>query len=322
MPSTTFSEFDLIKTFFEGIGPKLTEVNVGVGDDCAVINIPNDQSLCLSLDTMVAGVHFLHDAPPKKIAYRALAAAMSDLAAMGAVPSHFTLSLTLPDANAQWLAEFSSGLKVLADLFHFPLVGGDTTKGPLTIGIQVHGLVPRNQMLMRSNAQIGDAVVVTGTLGDAGAALSLLASDLSGGESLTDAELFLLERYYSPSPRIAQGVQIRPLANACIDISDGLLADAAHIAEKSSVALEIDVASLPLSQALLSEHKANASELALSSGDDYELLFTLSEANWTLLSQNNAPHIYTKIGQVKQGKGIKIKGLSGEVKNMGYQHFE
>ncbi|MFT5717787.1 MAG: thiamine-monophosphate kinase [Oleiphilaceae bacterium] len=319
MPPTC-SEFGLIKTFFEGIGPKLSEVSVGIGDDCAVINIPNDQSLCLSLDTMVAGVHFLYDAPPKKIAYRALAAAMSDLAAMGAVPSHFTLSLTMPDSNAQWLSEFSIGLKVLADLFNFPLVGGDTTKGPLTIGIQVHGLVPRNQMLTRSNAQIGDVVAVTGTLGDAGAALSLLTS--ARNEELSEAQLFLLGRYYSPTPRIEQGVQLRSLANACIDISDGLLADAGHIAEKSSVELEIDVTSLPLSQALLSEHKAKANELALSSGDDYELLFTLSEADWKLLNQNNTSNIYTKIGRVKQGEGVKIKGLTGKVKNMGYQHFE
>jgi thiamine-monophosphate kinase len=175
-------------------------------------------------------------------------------------------------------------------------------------------------MLTRSNAQIGDVVAVTGTLGDAGAALSLLTS--ARNEELSEAQLFLLGRYYSPTPRIEQGVQLRSLANACIDISDGLLADAGHIAEKSSVELEIDVTSLPLSQALLSEHKAKANELALSSGDDYELLFTLSEADWKLLNQNNTSNIYTKIGRVKQGEGVKIKGLTGKVKNMGYQHFE
>jgi len=319
MPST-FSEFDLIKAFFVGVGPKLTEVSVGVGDDCAVVNIPSDQSLCLSLDTMVAGVHFLHDAPPKKIAYRALAAAMSDLAAMGAVPSHFTLSLTLPESNSEWLSEFSKGLKVLADSFNFPLVGGDTTKGPLAIGMQVHGLVPKNQVLTRSNAQVGDVVAVTGTLGDAGAALSLLACDRGASEKLSDAQLFLLSRYYSPSPRIEQGVQLRSLANACIDISDGLLADAAHIAEKSSVELEIDAASLPLSQALLSERKAEASQLALSSGDDYELLFTISDSNWKVLNQTS--NIYTKIGRVQQGKGVVLKGMSGKIEKIGYQHFE
>jgi len=321
MPST-FSEFDLIKAFFEGIGPKSTEVSVGIGDDCAVINIPSDQSLCLSLDTMVAGVHFLHDAPPQKIAYRALAAAISDLAAMGAVPSHFTLSLTLPESNSEWLSEFSKGLKVLADEFRFPLVGGDTTKGPLAIGIQVHGLVPKGQVLTRSNAQIGDVIAVTGTLGDAGAALSLLECDRDGSKRLSGAQLFLLKRYYSPSPRIEQGVQLRSLASACIDISDGLLADAAHIAEKSSVELEIDVASLPLSQALLSECRIKASQLALSSGDDYELLFTLSESNWKALNQNDVSNIYTKIGQVKQGEGVALKGMSGAVEKMGYQHFE
>jgi thiamine-monophosphate kinase len=320
MPPFTLSEFDLIKTFFEGIGPKLSEVVLGIGDDCAVIDIPNDHFLCLSLDTMVAGVHFLHTAPPKEIAYRALAAAMSDLAAMGANPSHFTLSLTIPESNSKWLSEFSLGLRVLADLHHFPLVGGDTTKGPLTIGIQVHGLVPKNKMLTRSNAQVGDVVAVTGTLGDAGAALALLESGQAN--KLSNAQSFLLNRYYRPTPRISEGVQLRSLASACVDISDGLLADAAHVAEKSSVELEIDLTSLPLSQALLSEHKTKASEFALSSGDDYELLFTLSEANWKSLNQNIAPHIYTKIGRVKQGKGVTIKGMSGKLKNMGYQHFE
>jgi len=321
MPSK-LSEFDLIKTFFEGLGPNSNEVCVGIGDDCAVINVPDDMSLCLSLDTMVEGVHFLPGAPPRKIAYRALAAAMSDLAAVGADPSHFTLSLTLPDSNSEWLSEFSLGLKGLAELFHFPLVGGDTTKGPLAIGIQVHGLVPKNQLLTRSKAQIGDVVAVTGTLGDAGAALSLLTRDRREGEWLSESQKILLDRYYSPSPRIEQGVQLRPLANACIDISDGLLADAAHIAEKSSVKLEIDATSLPLSQALLSEYKANANQLALSAGDDYELLFTISEANWEVLNHNDASNMYTKIGHVKQGAGVIVKGVSGEIENMGYQHFE
>lgn len=322
MSSITFSEFDLIKTFFEGVGPDKAEVCVGIGDDCAVINIPNEYSLCMSLDTMVEGVHFLRHAPARKIAYRALAAAMSDLAAMGAEPSHFTLSLTLPDSNVEWLSEFSLGLKDLANMFSFPLVGGDTTKGPLTIGLQVHGLVLRNQALMRSSAQVGDYLVVTGTLGDAGAALPLLKGELESSESLNDEQLFLLDRYYKPMPRVEQGVQIRGLASACIDISDGLLADATHIAEKSAVAIEIDLASLPLSEALLKVRKAQASELALSSGDDYELLFTISEANWQQLNKAHKHNIFTKIGCVKEGKGVKVKGMATKVNKMGYTHFE
>ena len=317
----TLSEFDLIKTFFEGIGPNLSEVSEGIGDDCAVINIPAGQSLCLSLDTMVAGIHFLHDAPPKKIAYRALAAAMSDLAAMGATPSHFSLSLTLPNANAVWLSEFSLGLKALADLFRFPLVGGDTTCGPLTIGIQVHGFVQAKPVLTRAPARVGDVLVVTGTLGDAGAALSFLEKDLKRGESLTDAESFLIERYYKPKPRIEQGLQLRSLASACIDISDGLLADAGHIAKKSRVALDIDIASLPLSPALISVCGEGASQLALSAGDDYELLFTISPEKWEKLKQIDRSKIYTKIGRVLPGEGVKVNADLGVLENMGYQHF-
>ena len=319
--SSTLSEFDLIKTFFEGVGPASTDVKMGIGDDCAVVDIPGDQSLCLSLDTMVAGVHFLHDAPPKKIAYRALAAALSDLAAMGATPSHFTLSLTLPYSNSEWLSEFSLGLKLLADLFQIPLVGGDTTKGPLTIGLQVHGLVPKGKALKRSGAQVGDVIVVTGTLGDAGGALALLLDkEWQCCEETTDEQLFLLDRYYSPSPRIEQGIELRALASACIDISDGLLADAAHIANKSSVQLEFDSMKLPLSAALLSENRLNSRQFALSSGDDYELLFTISKANWKAL--NKVSNIYTEIGLVKKGSGVVVKSMSEKVVNTGYQHFE
>jgi len=319
MPST-LSEFDLIKTFFEGVGPKSDVVGFGVGDDCAVINIPSNNSLCISMDTMVEGIHFLPGSPPQKIAYRALAAAMSDLAAMGAEPSHFTLSLTLPVSSYEWLSEFSLGLKALADQFHFPLVGGDTTKGPLTISLQVHGLIPAGQALMRSGAKAGDIVAVTGTLGDAGAALSIL--DRLGDRQLTDSQLFLLNRYYYPSPRIEQGLQLRLLASACIDISDGLLADASHIAERSKVELEINSESLPLSEALLTDQADNASGLALSAGDDYELLFTISESNWKMLNEQKTPHIFTRIGRVNEGAGVVVKNCTQSSKSMGYKHFE
>jgi len=319
MPAT-LSEFDLIKAFFEGVGPKTDVVGLGVGDDCAVISIPSDKSLCISMDTMVEGIHFLPGSPPQKIAYRALAAAMSDLAAMGAEPSHFTLSLTLPVSNYEWLSEFSLGLKTLADQFHFPLVGGDTTKGPLTISLQVHGLIPTGQALMRSGAKVGDIIAVTGTLGDAGAALTIL--DRVDDKLLTDGQSFLLNRYYYPSPRIVQGLQLRLLASACIDISDGLLADASHIAEKSKVELEIDSESLPMSEALLVEQAGNACGFALSAGDDYELLFTISESNWEILSEQKTSHIYTKIGRVNEGSGVVVKNNIQSSKSMGYKHFE
>lgn len=324
------SEFELINIFFEGLGPQSKDVCIGIGDDCAVINVPSGQSLCLSMDTMVEGVHFLPGAPARKIARRALAAAMSDLAAMGAEPSHFTLSLTLPESNYQWLSEFSQGLKLLAEQFHFPLVGGDTTKGPLTIALQVHGFTKKGQTLTRSGAQDGDVVAVTGTLGDAGAALAILSQ--VNAEKCPEAQSYLLERYYAPTPRIKQGLELRALANACIDISDGLLADAEHIAEKSALAVEIDLDCLPLSDALLSEQGDKAIAFALSGGDDYELLFTMSEVNWQQLVKLDEERIYTKIGQVKKGQGVVVKqdamnSSSGKliaelITTKGYKHFE
>jgi len=328
------SEFELIQAFFEGLGPQSKDVCIGIGDDCAVINIPPDKSLCLSMDTMVEGVHFLPGAPADKVAYRALAAAMSDLAAMGAEPSHFTLSLTLPESNHQWLTEFSQGLTLLAEQFHFPLVGGDTTKGPLTIALQVHGFTNKDQALTRSGAQDGDVVAVTGTLGDAGAALAILSQ--LDAEKCSEAKSYLLERYYAPTPRIKQGLELRALANACIDISDGLLADAEHMAEKSALEVEIDLDCLPLSDALLSEQGDKASAFALSAGDDYELLFTMSEANWQQLNKQDETNIYTKIGRVKKGHGVVVKqgsmkSSSGKlsadliadlITTKGYKHFE
>jgi len=317
--TSTLSEFQIIKRYFESVGesdPQL--VHLGIGDDCAVVDIPASQSLCFSLDTMVEGRHFPVDAAPDKVAFRALAASLSDLAAMGAKPSFFTLSLTLPSANETWLAGFSSGLKSLARRHSVKLLGGDTTKGPLTIGIQVHGLVPVGGALLRSGAKIGDILAVTGTLGDAGAALDLLSK-----ASPTDREAYLLDYY--PTARIYEGLKLARVAHSCIDISDGLLADARHIAEASGCCLCIDVDAIPMSSQLQAHAEERALQLALSAGDDYELLFSLPEERWLQLKSEDVEGVFTKIGSVKAGgAGICLlqEGQEIEVSQEGYKHFD
>jgi len=268
---------------------------------------------------MVETVHFPLNAPADKVGYRALAAALSDLAAMGAEPSHFTLSLTIPKADKVWLAAFSKGLHALMKQFNLSLVGGDTTKGPLTISVQVHGFLPKKTALLRSQAKIGDIVAVTGTLGDAGAALTLIDKN-----ELTSDERYLVERYYHPSPRIKQGIELRAFANACIDISDGLLADAAHLAEKSSVLIELDLDKLPISNALFSMQGEQAVNSVASAGDDYELSFTLTEDKWAELLQQPDATLYTAIGRVKIGAGIMALKNGKVVTQLtqGYRHFD
>jgi len=318
--SASLSEFELIKHFFENVGPVgLDELELGIGDDCAIVNIPKGKSLCLSIDTMVEGVHFPHDCLPRHIASRALAAALSDLAAMGARPSHFTLSLTLPNAKKSWLSQFAEGLAELADRYQLSLVGGDTTRGPLAVALQVHGLVSKGGALQRSGAKPGDWLAVSGSLGDAGAALSML--------DIVDPnpdQTKLLARYYYPTPRIDQGMQLLGLASACIDISDGLLADAGHLAAKSGIALRIDSEALPLSGALMAEFGDRSIDFAMSAGDDYELLFTISEQNWQQLKQQHPSHLYTLIGRVEKGEGVSVYfgGKQIQTTHQGFRHFE
>lgn len=317
------SEFDLIEQFFAPLARHHGElVLTGTGDDCAVISPPYGSSLCFSIDTMVEGVHFPKNAPPFDLAYRALAAALSDLAAMGAAPSFFTLALTLPEADSKWLERFSSGLKVLVDQYQFPLLGGDTTRGPLTISIQVHGFLTK-PALLRSGAQVGDILAVSGTLGDAGAALELLPFVQSSEKIFSSNERYLLSRYYRPSPRIELGQLLLECASSCIDISDGLLAEAEHISKKSSVGISIDTSLIPLSSQLLSFKGLDESKsLALTSGDDYELLFTMSKNKWSGLVSMLPQGAVTEIGSIQAGSGLELDGKDSHKFKKGFQHFE
>jgi thiamine-monophosphate kinase len=316
------SEFDLIKQYFAPLARYLDEsVLVSTGDDCAVVAPPFGSSLCISIDTMVEGIHFPKKAPAFELGYRSLAAALSDLAAMGATPAFFTLALTLPETDSVWLKYFSAGLKELADLFQIPLLGGDTTRGPLTISIQVHGYIAK-PALLRSGAQEGDILAVSGTLGDAGAALDFLTTNGCGCESDT-SKAYLISRYYKPMPRIELGKVLLDFASSCIDISDGLLAEAEHISEASAVRVLIDSSLLPLSSQLLELNSlAKAKELALTAGDDYELLFTVPENNWANLISALPEGSISKIGAIQSGTGVELDGISSNKLRKGFQHFE
>ena len=314
------SEFGLIEKYFTGLGPAHASVALGIGDDCALLDPVVGQQLALSVDTLVADVHFPANGDPYRIGQRALRVNLSDLAAMGAQPSGFTLAITLPRADDNWLEPFSRGLRDAAQEFGIGLIGGNTTSGPqLVINIQILGLVPTGRALLRSGAQPGDAILVSGTLGDAHAALNCL------NVTRPDADQqYFLQRYYQPTPRIALGLALRGLASAAIDVSDGLSADLGHILEQSGVGATIDPALLPLSPALKTHAQARA--CALNGGDDYELCFTVPPehlASVLKLAQSLTVPV-TRIGTITREREFLARGENGgcaPLTRSGYQHF-
>ena len=316
------AEFSLIDTFFQAKTLTREDVLVGIGDDAALLRVPTDHLLVMSVDTLIQGIHFPTSTLPADIGYKALAVNLSDLAAMGAEPAWMTLALTLPEVDKQWLEKFSDGLFELAKQFNVQLVGGDTTRGPLTITIQVNGFVPSHALaLCRSGAKIGDKIYVSGTLGDAGLGLQVA----SGKHNLAEPDKqFVLQRLNKPFPRIKLGMLLRNYATSAIDISDGLLADLGHIMTASKVGAEIHADALPLSNAIrsvLSEQEAK--KLALTAGDDYELCFTVPPEKekqlLELLKQENLT-CYC-IGEIKKETGIQLNDFSGNVESLGYAHW-
>ena len=302
-------EFDLIAQYFTEIGDS-PSVRLAVGDDAAALELPDGHALLVSTDTAVSGVHFLSDAPPAVIAYRAIMAAASDLAAMGAKPEGMLLALTLPEADPEWLALFAEGVRQASEVTRLPLIGGDTTRGPLSLTVTVLGSTPKGGFLTRSGAHAGDRLCVTGTLGDAAAGLSLL---VGADTAIASAHIaFLRERYYRPTARLTLGQALNGVATSAIDISDGLLADAGHLARASGVGLVIDGRALPISVAL-SAHPDSDQILqwALRGGDDYELLFTLPDAA-------ALPQDCTEIGRVIEGAGVCCDAAT---QLTGYDHF-
>lgn len=317
------NEFELIRDYF-GTLPVRDDVITGVGDDAAVLALPADEQLVISTDTLIAGVHFPVDTDPYSIGWKSLAVNLSDLAAMGAAPAWFTLNLTLPVADPGWLEKFSAGLFALARTHHIELIGGDTTRGPLSITITVNGFVPSSAALLRTGARPGDCIYVTGTLGDAALGLRYRQRELSLVGEFGDSALARLDR---PIPRVTEGERLRGIASACIDISDGLVADLGHILEQSEVGATVELAELPLSPAYRSVFaEVGGFEAVLTNGDDYELCFTVPAARTPAL-EKAASHFgcsVSQIGVIEAEQGLRLGGPQGALHIPhagGYDHF-
>jgi thiamine-monophosphate kinase len=316
------SEFSLIKQYFSELTAHRDDVLLGIGDDCALLSCPSSQSIAVSIDTLVEGVHFFADVCPQKLGHKSLAVGLSDLAAMGAKPAWFTLALSLPEVNTEWLTSFSQGLAELANQHQIQLVGGDTTRGPLTISIQVHGIVEPEKALKRSAAKQGDLVYVTGTLGDAGLALKAKLDSVRYAE-LSEIDLeYVTSRLELPTPRVELGQKLLGLATAAIDISDGLVSDLGHILERSGVGATIELDKLPLSDTLKTLSQTDAYQLALSAGDDYELCFIVPKQHQVEL-ENRLGTDGSLIGVIENQTGLRLmnNGESCSLQEGGYDHF-
>ena len=294
-------EFDLIWRFFKAGSESMAQtqtdqVLLGIGDDCALLQPDAAQNLAVTSDMLVEGRHFFAGANPEWLGHKALAVNLSDLAAMGAKPVGFTLALALPDANADWLAQFSQGLFHLAQQWQCPLIGGDTTQGPLTICITALGHVPAGSAIKRSGAKVGDDIWVSGSLGDARLALGVLRNEWSLNPSGLEA---VLPRMHEPEPRIALGMQLRGVASSALDVSDGLLGDLRHILKASQVNAEVLIDQLPTSPTLAEQPQDLRRQCAANGGDDYELCFTAPKNKRTEIeSLSTALLPLTRIGSI------------------------
>jgi thiamine-monophosphate kinase len=317
-------EFELIKHYFASQVEHRSDVLLGIGDDAALVKVKPGHELVITTDTLVEGIHFPQDTLPYDIGHKSLAVNLSDLAAMGATPAWVTMALTLPHANQDWIQAFCTGFFNLAHRFNVQLIGGDLTRGPLSITVQALGLVPAKKARLRSLAKAGDLIYVSGTVGDAGLALKHVQKKIQVDKRYEEVILTRLNR---PEPRLALGEQLRDIAHALIDISDGLAADLGHILEQSGVGGHLYVDQLPLSDALrhtLASDEAIA--LALTAGDDYELCFTLApekRVEWEK-KQASLACPCTYIGEVSSQPGLVLGYQDGRNYHgliQGYQHF-
>lgn len=346
-------EFKLIDQYFLPLSDSLLPGDIGIGDDGAVMTPPANHQLVVVTDTLVEGVHFTVDALPKNIAWKAVAVNLSDLAAMGAKPGFISLALTLPKSEQAWLASFTEGLKDVCRAYQVPLIGGDTTKGPLTITVTAHGWVEQGRALLRSGAQLGDIVAVSGYLGDASLGLKIVLNQLTKNEQAcfdsADVES-CLQAHSRPQPQLELGRLLQGYATSAIDVSDGLLADLTHIIEHSNMRLqsqgasnmegvmdsgevlgaELYLDSLPLSPAMRKWFKLSVEwQLPLSAGDDYQLCFTVKREHWhaLMLAAETQGLQISKIGEITNKPGVFLRensdskqALSGG-QTLGYQHF-
>lgn len=315
------SEFDLIAQYFTRPAKRTV---LGVGDDAALVRVGEGKELVVAADMLLAGRHFFHEDEAFGVGHKSLAVNLSDLAAMGATPRWALLSIALPEVDERWLKQFSQGLYALADEHGVALIGGDTTKGPLTISVTIMGEVARGAALRRSGAKAGDDIWVSGTLGDAALALAHLKRGI--GLAPHDAAA-LLPRLHVPAPRVKLGQKLLGLAHSAIDISDGLLADLGHILEASKVGAELDVDALPVSPALRGylEHET-ARQAVLAGGDDYELCFTAAQKRRSeieALSRRMKLNL-TRVGSITRKKGLALHDAQGRPvtwEHKGFDHF-
>jgi thiamine-monophosphate kinase len=317
------SEFHLIEKYFTASDAGREDVRLGVGDDCALLRPPPGMELAVTTDTLVEGVHFLPEVDPEALGHKALAVNLSDLAAMGAEPAWVTLALALPASDSDWLEPFSRGFLSLAKRYGVQLIGGDTTRGPLTISVTAHGFVPPCRALRRDGARPGDRVYVSGTLGDAALALRVVQGEYSSAQNPTE----LIRRLERPTPRLETGRALIGIASAAIDISDGLMADLGHICTRSGVGAELSLETIPLSVDVKRFLEEGGSwGTVLTGGDDYELCFTVppdQEQKLALLQQEGACSL-THIGTITEGEGVHCLSADGSeiaMERGGYEHF-
>ena len=315
----TVAEFDLIERIRRRVATR-DDVLLGIGDDAALLQPPAGMQLVVAMDTLNSGVHFPPDTAPADIGWKALAVNLSDLAAMGALPAWCTLSLSLPEANGEFVDGFLDGFLALASQHDLALVGGDTTRGPLSICVAVHGFIEPGQALRRDGARAGDDLWVSGTLGDAAAALSYWQS----GGAIDPTLRMRLDR---PTPRVSLGHVLRGIATSCIDVSDGLLADLGHVCKASGVGALVDVDALPASPTLRSGFDAEARRLLQATGgDDYELCFTAPATSREAVIEAASTHApVARIGRIVAGRGVSAvdaQGVAWQPSVAGFRHFE
>lgn len=315
------SEFDLIRQYFTRPTPK---TKLGVGDDAALVEVNAGHELAISVDMLVAGTHFFADTDPYNLGWKSLAVNLSDMAAMGAEPKWATLALALPEADEAWVAAFANGFFACAERFGVDLIGGDTTKGPLCISVQIMGQVPAGKALRRDGAKVGDDIWVSGNLGDAAMALNHLLNKFPlNAEELRQTLPALLK----PQPRVELGLALRNIAHSAIDISDGLLADLGHILEASGVGAELNLADIPCSSILQNHlHIPFVQSMLLAGGDDYELCFTAPPSTHIRIEElgHNLGLKLKRIGKICGTHGLIIRDADNnliETGKTGFDHF-
>lgn len=315
------SEFDLITRFFSR--PARGAI-LGVGDDAALIAPSEGNEIAVSSDTLVSGTHFFPDAEPRAVGHKALAVNLSDLAAMGARPRWALLAITLPGIDEVWLSGFADGFYSLAQAYGVELIGGDTTRGPLAITVTVIGEIPAGTALRRDGVHQGDDIWVSGQIGSAALALAHLRGDVRLKGNGLDA---CLAKLHTPTPRIELGLELAGVANSAIDVSDGLVADAEHIARRSGVHVEISYVDVPCAAEVMPmKDQPLARQAILAGGDDYELLFSAPPDRSVLIDAISARLrlALTRIGRVGNGSGVVVldeNGTAIDLKVKGHDHF-